>query len=387
MTNRFDRFGFYQVDTFKTYSKVEAILLSEKTGKKVVWHYNDTEFESIDWKIEPTRSLSDLYALRARQIRERYDYIVLFYSGGADSHNMVRAFLDNDLHIDEIASFWSEEGDSRGAGHDSHFNHEIATRAIPSTIKILDTHPHIKHRVIDLSQTISKIYDDPSRKFDFIYQMNNMYSPNHYARSLYCEQNEDYRNIINQGKSLCFVYGGDKPRLFQRDGRYCVQFIDMIDHFVSPRVQMLSRTCDNFELFYWTPDLPQLVSKQAHTVMKYLKLVKCNGNVSQNMDFVPGPNAQFKSFGSIQEGQQIFYLNNHGIHKLIYGIGPTPTIKPNNVFYGLRDVWFHSRPEQFIGARNFRHGIDKLFDLVPDPWFVKGKTAINGITSQPYFLE
>lgn len=39
-----DKFGFYQVGKFKTYSKVEAIELSNATAQPVHWNFNDEEF-------------------------------------------------------------------------------------------------------------------------------------------------------------------------------------------------------------------------------------------------------------------------------------------------------------------------------------------------------
>jgi hypothetical protein len=91
-----DQFGYYTIGNLKTYSKIEAIELHTKTGTHPQWHFNDEIFSMHDWRVEPTASLEELYAIRARQIRDKYDYIVLFFSGGADSENMLRTFLRND---------------------------------------------------------------------------------------------------------------------------------------------------------------------------------------------------------------------------------------------------------------------------------------------------
>jgi hypothetical protein len=99
MTDRFDIFGYYKVGEYKTYSKLDAILLHEKTGIHPTWHFNDEVFSSHNWATEPPESLDELYRIRAEQIRARYDYIVVFYSGGADSTNILQTFLKNNIKI------------------------------------------------------------------------------------------------------------------------------------------------------------------------------------------------------------------------------------------------------------------------------------------------
>jgi len=62
-------------------------------------------FENVDWETEPTDSLSNLYRKRAQQIRDSYDYIVLYFSGGSDSITMLNAFMKNDIEVDEVVVY------------------------------------------------------------------------------------------------------------------------------------------------------------------------------------------------------------------------------------------------------------------------------------------
>ena len=95
-----DRYGFYTAGSFKTYSKLEAIEHTKITGQPVEWNFNRATFEQYDWTQEPPGSLEFWYGERARQIRERYDYIVLWFSGGADSHNALMSFVKNNIFVD-----------------------------------------------------------------------------------------------------------------------------------------------------------------------------------------------------------------------------------------------------------------------------------------------
>ena len=90
-----DKFGYYKVGDFKTYSKIEAIEISNKLKTPSQWYFNENVYSKINWLEEPSVDLWELYKQRARQIRENYDYVVLWYSGGSDSHNMLNAWIDS----------------------------------------------------------------------------------------------------------------------------------------------------------------------------------------------------------------------------------------------------------------------------------------------------
>ena len=144
-----DKFGFYTVGDYKTYSKIEAIQLSKTTAEPSVWHFNDEVFSAANWTQDPPIDLLELYKARARQIRDNYDYIVLFYSGGSDSHNILKCWLQADCKIDEIASFYNYDATK---DKQSYLNAEITNVVIPH-IELLKQHGFdFKFRLIDISQ-------------------------------------------------------------------------------------------------------------------------------------------------------------------------------------------------------------------------------------------
>ena len=104
-----NRFGYYSVGEYCTYSKVDAIEIGSRLNQSVIWHFNDEVFDTLDWTKEPEPSLWDLYSARARQIREKYDYLVLFYSGGADSNNILNSFVRNGIHLNEVVQWTNWE--------------------------------------------------------------------------------------------------------------------------------------------------------------------------------------------------------------------------------------------------------------------------------------
>ena len=94
--------GYYKVGTEIFLEKVPAMLRAQQLKVNMEWIFNDTVFRAINWTIEPTTTLDEFYKIRAKQIREEFDYILMFCSGGADSTNMFHAFVNNGLHIDEV---------------------------------------------------------------------------------------------------------------------------------------------------------------------------------------------------------------------------------------------------------------------------------------------
>ena len=354
MNNYSDKFGYYSIGDYCTYSKLEAIELHQKINIHPKWHFNDFVFGNFDWSIEPKESLKELYAIRAKQIREKYDYLVLWYSSGSDSQNILETFIDNQIRLDEIASCWALEGDNR---YDTHFNGEIYERAIPTALKIVDNDKTIKHRVIDLTRMILEIYSDKNFKHDFLYHSNSMFSPNNATKSFFREKIDDYKRIIDSGKSLCFIHGADKPRIFLENGRYCLKFIDLIDTCVNNRTMQLARPWEHDEFFYWSADLPQLIAKQAHIVKNYLR-----GNSINLSDFELGERG--KSFGVLEKNGNLLYLTSEAMQRLIYGFS-IASMKPSNFAFSTRDAWFWSKPEYFDQAQIYINGIKKLESVLP----------------------
>jgi hypothetical protein len=83
-------------------SKFLASVYATQIKQPVSFHFNDDILSELDWATEPPHDIDHYYKLRAESLRDQYDYIVLMYSGGADSHNILMSFVRQGLHIDEI---------------------------------------------------------------------------------------------------------------------------------------------------------------------------------------------------------------------------------------------------------------------------------------------
>lgn len=365
-----DQFGYYTVGpTFKTYSKLQAIEEMQRTGIHLEWHFNRPQYEAYDWTKEPTEGLDELYRQRAQQIRDNYDYIVVWYSGGPDSWCVLDSFLKNNIRVDEIGHCHSLEAD--GTKH-SVFNEEIFYTAIPNTQKILESHPNIKHRVIDLSEIISKIYLRSDVKFDYIYNIKGIVSANSLARSYIREYVDDYRHLMDSGKRVCFIWGAEKPRIKLVNNKYHATFLDVFSE-TNLRLQYLGKQGYYDEWFFWSPDTAKIVAKQSHVLLKIL-------NQEYNSAWLIG-----RAWGphSPQSRNTGKFLRNDIYHTLIYpDWDPTTLVapKPQNLLLSERDNWFWNQNSATTeSVRNAQGGIKELIRRVGDYWLNDPADLTRGI--------
>lgn len=343
-----NKFGYYSVGEIKTYSKYEAYLLSDRLGDPVRFHFNDLEMSSIDWTIEPSLSLTELYRQRAIQLREKYDHICLFYSGGADSHNILMSFVKNNIHIDEVVHYVTGDKESK----DSTANGEIYHVAIP-TIKKLDK--PIKQTMIDVGKMVEKI-GSIIQPEEWAYYHRTHLSPYTVARSL-MRDDPHFQRLFDQGKKVCFLWGVDKPNLVglenSRTGHYTygVAFSDRGD-YINDRQKTNNRSWEYDEYFYWSPDLPELVCKQSHLLKRFLDSVDITQMKSLQDKLKPrqlgGSSGVNWDMGYKKDGNTLIPLGTDIGHSIIYPWWDNNTLslgKSRSFVFSDKDAWLWNNPD------------------------------------------
>lgn len=395
MTNK-DCFGFYQAGDFKTYSKLEALEFGKKLGLPVSWNFNKEIFGSINWQQEPAGDLDHWYGVRACQLREKYDYIVLWFSGGADSHNMLNAFVKNNLFIDEIAQYHSMEG-AQG-DKKTLMNQEVFETSAPITTNLIENNPTYKntvHRLVDISQIIAQVNIIDSNKWDYFYKVNGYFSPGALSRSYIREVLPDYKQLIESGKKVLFLWGFEKPFVSQYNGDWVFSFRDGFDGCVSARSQTLNRSWEHDEFFYWSPDLPELVCKQAHVIKRYLEKLSDNdvdgyhvwaGKPQEDQHGVHANQIEYNTV--ITNRGKTYTLTNPGLHRLIYpNWNPNLLVagKPASLIFNQRDAWFYNPSNNDIGAAHFGRAVvwlrNHVRDINPGAWW---EFKFSQETGRPY---
>lgn len=263
-----DKFGFYESSNGrKSYSKLEAA----EWGPPIRWNFNDDVYSSFDWSVEPPVDIWELYKFRARQIREAYDYVVLFYSGGSDSHNMTEAFLDADCKIDEFLTMWDYPSTKL---KNTFLNAEIFKVVFPYLEELKKKGYKFEHTLIDITETAEKLLKN---SFDYIYMTNFHLSILARSKLLFRDHIPHHRKMISEGKKIAYVYGKEKIHMGYQNGRHCVRFFDQIDEVSGLGAQSMYHQGWYDEFFYWTPDCPLIPIKQAHIVKRLLENVDSTG--------------------------------------------------------------------------------------------------------------
>jgi len=367
-----DKLGFYSVGQFKTHSKIEAIEMEKILGVKSEWNFNNEVFSKFDWTVEPEIDVWSLYKLRAQQIRNEYDYVVLFYSGGSDSQNMLDAWIAADCKIDEIATFWDYDGSK---DRHSFFNAETTMVVMPKVEKLKNQGLNFKFRLIDSSKfgidNISNYQDD------YQYMFSHFLSITTSSRAVVRDKITDYQNIINSGKKLCFVWAAEKPTVGYDGITY---HVSLYDSGCAPYIN--SHVLKNYsngwydELFYWTPDLPLLPIKQAHIVKNFMKN-------NTEIDF----SKSYYKFGLLVGYHKILkqFIPVTEINNVLYPTWKSNTFsvgKVSSSIFSEKDMWFHTG--NIEETKIYRSIVKKTLKTIGGDWI-----KFKSIKSQEvrYYLE
>lgn len=378
ISNKQNQFGFYQVGDYCSYSRNEAYEHA-KGGQKVAWNFNQEVYSSFDWLHEPPESLEELYRQHAQRLREKYDYLVLWFSGGADSGNILNTFLNFNIRIDEVVSYVNYDA----TGDKFNFlNAEIYNVAVPWIESAQVKQPWLKHRILDLSQIIMNSFSGKEDKFDWIYNVNSYQNPNALARRDIKTKVPDWMNMVDQGLRVGFIHGIDKPKVTGLNGDFYFRFVNMVDTAVSPLVQKLNRDWEHDELFYWSPEAPLIPIKQSHVVKRFLK--------SAN-NTTPGVTTESNGLTSFTYQGQILWLTLNTVNQLIYPWWQSMPFqfKTTSTFFTPRDAWFFKLPDSDIAKYSWRVGLDHLWRSTPDEYKKHPKVMSQGFfrdMSPPYYL-
>ena len=265
------KLGFYKVNNLTFDQKIQAILEANKTRCDIEWYFNDDIYNKLDWKVEPVLDLLSYYRLRAQQIRDQYDYVIVMASGGADSTNVVYSFLKNGIHIDEIIAAAPLSGLSNYDWNDKDFSpentiSETKFAQMPLLQEIKTNYPNVKITIHDYFEDMLQYKTD-----EWIFDASSHINLSVAKHKL--DKFSHIKNLAESGKKIAKVYGIDKPVICRtKSGDLYSVFIDQIIQV--PQYKSVRENYSNLEtvLFYYTPDMPDLTLKQSHVLAKWLYL-------------------------------------------------------------------------------------------------------------------
>jgi hypothetical protein len=320
--------GIYTCNGKHFFNKIDAIFEANQNKSYVEWDYHHAIFNKHQWNIEPAVELDELYRQRALQLREAYDHLVLFYSGGVDSWYILNAFIKHNIKLDEIymyGPFEAEEKEYARLGNDrspGYYTREIK-QSLP-LLKKLVGNLNIKINVFDWTRHILKAAHDR----DWFYTAGVRFDPTCMVRSKFHQIFREHSEYVHKGKKVGFVYGIDKPRLLRDDDSIYFSFLDVImTTAVLPTNDITGAHWENDEYFYWTPNMPELAIKQSHAVVNYLKATNQIGLIKHMKNI-----ADFHDEVYYRKVNQAIYPDwNHNTWQVK---------KPTSAIYNEQSKWF-----------------------------------------------
>lgn len=256
--------GLYTVAGRSYTNKFTAFEYALCNGWWPHWDYYEKEFSAIDWTVEPEKDIVTLYKERALQIRQKYDYVTLWYSGGSDSHTIAQAFFDNTIFLDEVLHRTSLRHHTRTDKRRDAANlfNESRYVTFPFMQEFERKSPGTKFRIWDAMEESIEFWETGSINFT----ETNFYYPTSPFKHF-----TDQLNSVRSPRNIAKIAGLDKPRVFIKDGKWYFAFFDIP---VTNQMTINRGYDDPHDVdvpFYWHPDAAQLLIKQGHLIMKWFK--------------------------------------------------------------------------------------------------------------------
>jgi hypothetical protein len=351
------KLGFYTVGNKIFFNKIQALIEGTQTNQFPTWDFNNKLFEEQNWGIEPESSIKELYRIRAKQLRDQYDYIRLEASGGSDSTQVIFNFLLNNIYLDEVIFRYPKLGSGNITADPFNYKaentlseYEFATKPLLNWIKT--NYPQVKVTIHDY---LSDMVDNKDRDESWVDSTREFLQPAHTTKFVNY-QTKEQRDLADSGKRVCILYGIDKPKVCIQDNKWYAYFLDFQANYANPDIGNYSNLTN--EYFYWTPDMPEILLKQAHLVKNWF-----NQPANQHLQhLVRWPNHSI--------AQRTTY--EHVIKPLIYPDYDQSTFqvnKPGSNFYAEMDQWFYNKFKNDKLYNSWQAGINFVSNNIDNKYF------------------
>jgi hypothetical protein len=261
--------GHYVVNGVVIANKLRAILEASRTKTSLQWVFFDEIFAEPSNINFHTVSLKELYRIRAQQLRDTNDYLILNYSGGSDSHNILMTFLENRIPLDHLYIQWPERLMDKGIytpnaidRTNANFHSEWDLVIKKDLEWIGNKNPEIKIEIGDWTNTLNEqFYNDDI----FTNDVSNLPSIARSQKQTTFSPTEG--KLALHGKKVASIFGVDKPSIVKKGNQWFFYFIDT--------ACMAQPNPDNphgTEYFYWSPDFPEIAHAQARAMKRYFEI-------------------------------------------------------------------------------------------------------------------
>jgi hypothetical protein len=349
------KYGCWVVNQTPYSSKINALQMS-KTDSDIRFYYHDYIWSKFDKSQLGKVSLTSLYKERAQQLRDKYEHLVLHYSGGSDSHNILYTFLSNNIKLDEISVRWAKpliDGkfytpnfqDRSAKNAASEWNYTIE----PTLRYIKEKHPDIKITIVDFTEKLNLLPNTVGSIEESIQKIR----LNRGAFASFVQRfdsgTETKSSIFLKKEKIGHIFGVEKPMLSLINNKIYMRFTDS-----AIETALLPNAIENksVELFYWSHEFPLLTYEQAYQTALFFKENK------SIRDLLWGPNVK-----NLEEANNMIDLQSEYVKKILYShswdFSKFQVGKPN---LARSDWWhwLHSNPELRLLKRNYETAMNNI---------------------------
>jgi hypothetical protein len=334
---------FYYSANGQTFtSKIEALRYQDQTSLPIFFYYHDDIYNKLDWTIEPKESLDYYYKEQAQRIRDTYDYVILCYSGGYDSSNILETFYYNDIKIDKIVTVGALKQDSQ-SGVDENHNGELYHNVFPYLREL---------GLENITQVVdySEIFSSPEKlsilKFgeNWVDQLGGWFSPHNW---FWYDLERYVIPPAYADKKVAIVFGRDKPSLHSDTSTG-----DNLNGFYFRDTPLTSygniSGHSNFNRinFYWDPTYPNILLKQLHVLYQYRQQQK-----QYEFDHELGAHI----LGNLSVNDIVYSLKR----KIIFKSKKSPTNK-----FSLRDMFLLNKKDSDV-FKMYQQGMTYIEGKIP----------------------
>lgn len=367
-----EKYGYWESNGTKFFNKFEALYYATNHKSNIEFKYHNDVWRNVNRGSLGKKPLNMLYRQRAQQLRDKYQYLVLYYSGGSDSHNILRTFIDNDIKLDEVCVRWPTSligstiytpdiSDTSAKNYWSEWEFAIS----PILSWLVANKPDVKITIKDFAR-------EPNR-----FDMSSMLGVAPHLRGgallgygLVSDSDIEQSAL---GKSVGHICGIDKPILkIDDENRVWMFFSD----FCTGMIYSGLSDPESGEGFYWTPDFPNLAFEMAYHTCQYYNV---NKEERKYLTWAKAPD------WSEQWNAMVVQHQNEIVKEMCYTTwdGRFQANKPLTEDRSDKFFWFYERTEFELLRKQFTgEAVDRLSML--DDRFIKKSAYANQISESFY---
>ncbi len=254
----------HQRTFFKTKLEAMAYEHSSPVPAQGFFHFYEDQFSRLNSAAEPEKTLAVLLKERAQELRDSYQYLRFWLSGGSDSMTALQAFVDNNIYIDEIVIHLYDNDDINQ--NDRFGKRALADAAFP----YLQAHQdQLKNTKINIYRTDINTLErwhldtdgtgEPAHLYGFDMQVLQFRLSTTGAMLTYGTPN---------AATWCDILGGTKPKLVLKNNRWYLYMID--------GALLSIQAAETTEDFFVSKSVPTLFLKTAHLLKNYFESLGLN---------------------------------------------------------------------------------------------------------------